>query len=90
MSAEILRSIPWRALQEIKKAFGLRYIGQNKEWTEVHWSKQRGRKNMVEKRHRGICVQSVLAKWYCGCLTILLQIEMRSVEGRDKSPYVWF
>ena len=31
ISAEILKSIPWRALQKIKKAFERRYIGEHKE-----------------------------------------------------------
>ena len=39
----------------------------------------------LEGQTRGICVQSVLAKWYCGCLTILLEMELRNVEKRDKS-----
>ena len=36
--AEILKSIPWRALQTIKKAFEMRYIGENKEDIEM-WLK---------------------------------------------------
>ena len=39
----------------------------------------------LEGQTRGNCVQSVLAKWYCGCLTILLEMELRNVEKRDKS-----
>ena len=31
ISAEVLKSIPWRALQKIRKAFEIRYLGQNKE-----------------------------------------------------------
>ena len=31
-----------------------------------------------------MCVQSVLAKWYCGCLSVLLDMELREVEKRDK------
>ena len=38
----------------------------------------------LEGQTRGICVQSVLAKWYCACLTILLEMELRNVEKRDK------
>ena len=33
--AEILRSIPWRALQKIRKAFEMRDLGQNKEENET-------------------------------------------------------
>ena len=33
-----------------------------------------------EGRSRGICIQRVLAKWYCGCSTILLDIELRNVQ----------
>ena len=35
ISAEILKSIPWRALQKIKKAFEMRYTGENKEDIET-------------------------------------------------------
>ena len=38
----------------------------------------------LEGQTRAICVQSVLAKWYCGCLTSLLEMELRKVEKRDK------
>ena len=37
----------------------------------------------LEGQKRGICVQSVLAKWYCGCLAILVEIELRNVKKRD-------
>ena len=79
------------ALQKIKKAFELRYIGRNKEDTDTWLGNiivlipKTKVIDRLEGQTRGICVQSVLAKWYCGCLTILLQIEMRSVERRDKS-----
>ena len=47
----------------------------------------------LDGQTRGICVQSVLAKWYCGCLAILLEMELRNVEKRDKklgrSAYFW-
>ena len=39
----------------------------------------------LEGQTRCICVQSVLAKWYCGCLTILLEMELRNVGKKDKS-----
>ena len=39
----------------------------------------------LEGQTRGICVQSVLAKWYCGCLTILLEMESRNVAKQHKS-----
>ena len=40
-------------------------------------------KDRLEGQTRGICVQDVLAKWYVGCLTVLL--EMRNIDKRDKS-----
>ena len=40
----------------------------------------------LESQTRNICVQSALAKWYCGCLTILMEMEMRNAGWRDK---VW-
>ena len=90
ISAEILKSIPWRALQKIKKAFERRYTGENKEEIET-WLRNIivliPKKKVIDKlegQTRGICVQSVLAKWYCGCLTILLEMELRNVEKRDK------
>ena len=30
-------------------------------------------------------MQSVLAKWYCGCLIILLDIKMRNMGRSDRS-----
>ena len=75
ISAEILKSIPWRALQKMKKAFELRYIGQNKEDIDT-WLRNIivliPKKKVIDRlegQTRGICVQSALAKWYCGCLT---------------------
>ena len=35
ISAEILKSIPWRPLQKIKNAFEMRYKGENKEDLET-------------------------------------------------------
>ena len=91
ISAEILKTVPWRALQKIQNAFELRYRGQSKEDIET-WLRNIvvfiPKEKMIEKlegQTRGICVQSVLAKWYCGCLTILLEIEMREIERKDKS-----
>ena len=92
ISADILKTLPWRALQKIKNAFELRYKGQNKEDIET-WLRNIivliPKKKVIEKlegQTRGICVQSVLAKWYCGCLTILMEMEMKNVGRRDK---VW-
>ena len=34
-SAEILKSVPWRALQKIRKAFEMTYLGQNREEIET-------------------------------------------------------
>ena len=91
ISAEVLKSIPWRALQKIQKAFEMRYKGQNKEDIET-WLRNIivliPKKKVIDRlegQTRGTRVQSVLAKWYCGCLTILLEIEMRNVGRRDKS-----
>ena len=41
--------------------------------------------NRLEGQTRGICVQSVLAKCYCGCPSTLLEMELGEVEKRDKS-----
>ena len=71
ISAEILRSISWRALQKNKKVFERRYTGEDKEKIET-WLRNiivLFRKKMVydrfEGQTRGICVHSVLARWYC-------------------------
>ena len=29
---------------------------------------------------RGVCVKSVVAMWYCGCLTMLVDIEIRNIQ----------
>ena len=39
----------------------------------------------LEGQTRRICVQSVLVKWYCGRLTILLKMKFRNMEKRDTS-----
>ena len=90
-SAEILKSVPWRALHKISMAFEMSYLGQNKEEIET-WLRNIialiPRKKVIDKQEgqtRGICVQSVLAKWYCGCLTILLEMELGEVVKRDLS-----
>ena len=69
----------------------MRYKIQNKEDIET-WLRNIivliPKKNVVDRlegQTRGICVQSALAKCYCGCLTILLEMELRNVERRDKS-----
>ena len=41
--------------------------------------------NRLEGQTGGICVQSVLAKWCCGCLSTLLEMELRELGKRDKS-----
>ena len=91
ISAEILKFIPWSALQKIRKAFEMRYLGQNKEEIEA-WLRNTivlipKKKTMtrLEGHTRGICVQSVLAKWYCGYLCILLEMELREVVKGDKT-----
>ena len=68
----------------------MRYKGQNKEDFET-WLTDIivliPMKKVIDKlegQTRGICVQSVLTKWYCGCLTVLLGMEMRSIGRRDK------
>ena len=98
ISAEILQSIPWRALQKISKAFKMWFIGRNNEGIET-WLRniiilipKKTTIDRLEGQTRGICAQSVLAKWYCGCLTILLEMELRNVEKRDelgRHPYFW-
>ena len=91
ISAEILKSIPWRALQKIEKAFAMRYTGENKEDIET-WSRNiivlTPKKKVIDRlegQTREIFVLSVLAKWYCGWLTILLEMELRNVGKKDKS-----
>ena len=81
----------WRALQKIKNTFGKRYTGEDKEDIET-WLRNSivltPKKKVIDRlegQTRGICVQSVLAKWYCGCLAILLEMELRNVGEEDKS-----
>ena len=72
LSAEILNSIPWRALQKFRRTFELRYQGLNREEIET-WLRniivlipKKRIINKLEGQTRGICVQSVVATWYCG------------------------
>ena len=90
LSAEILKSIPWRALQKVKKAFQRRYTVEDEEietWLRniIVLIPKKKVIDRLEGQTRGIFVQSVLAKCYCGCLTILLEMEWRNAEKRDKS-----
>ena len=91
ISAEVLNPYLRKLCRKSKKTFGMRDKGQNKEDIET-WLRNIivliPKKKVIERlerQARGICVQFVLAKWYCGCLTILLEMEMRSMERRDKS-----
>ena len=47
-----------------------------------------------ERQTGGICEQSVLAKRCCGCLTILMEIEMMNIGRKNKGcenvPYFGF
>ena len=36
-----------------------------------------------EGQSRGICIQSVLAKWCCRWLTILMEMELRNVDKKN-------
>ena len=90
ISAEILQSIPWKALQKISKAFEMWFIGQNNKDIET-WLRniiilipKKKTIDRLEGQTRGICAQSVLAKWHCGCLTILLEMELRNVEKKGR------
>ena len=73
-----------------KKTFEMRYKGQNKEEIEtclrnlIVLIPKNKVIDKLEGQTRGICVQNVLAKWYCGCLTILLEMEMRRIGKREK------
>ena len=68
ISAEILKFIPWSAVQKIRKAFEMRYPGQNKEEIEA-WLRniivlipKKKTMTRLEGQTRRICVHSVLAK----------------------------
>ena len=46
------------------------------------------KKKVIEKlegQTRGIRVQSVLAKCYCGCLIFLMEMEMKNLRKREKA-----
>ena len=89
ISAEIIKTIPWRALQKIRRVFKLRYVGSNKEEIQS-WLRNIivliPKKKMIKLmgQTRGICIQSVLAKWYGRCLSILLDMELRELEKGKK------
>ena len=62
ISAEILKSVPWEALQKIRNAFEMRYLAQNKEEIET-WLRntivlfpKKKTMNMLEGQTTGICV----------------------------------
>ena len=93
ISLEIFSTLPWREGQKTNIGFELRYKGQHKEDIET-WLRntivlipKRKWIDRLEGQSRGICVQSVLPKWYCGCITILMEIEMRNI-GRNDEEWV--
>ena len=59
ISSEVLKALPWSAVQKTKGAFERRYLGDNKE------------KNPTSKSFFGFVFR---AKWYCRCFTILMDI----------------
>ena len=71
ISAEILKTLPWRALQKTKNAYELSYKGRNKEDIET-WLRNiivlMPKKKVIEKldRKRGAFVSRV--SWQGGCL----------------------
>ena len=94
MASQLKSSKPYlgELCRTLKKDFELRDEGQSTEDTET-WLRNNivliPKKQVIDRlgsQTRGIGVQSVLAKWYCGCLTILMEMEKRNVGGRDK---VW-
>ena len=59
ISAEVLKTLPWRALQKIKNAFDLETCLRN----IIVLKPKKKMIDRLEGQTRGICVQSVLAKW---------------------------
>ena len=91
ISSEILQALPWRAVQKTKTALETRYKGCNKEDIET-FSRDvivlRPKKNGIDRHEahtRGICVQSVLAEWCCGCLTKSMEMELKNIVWGNKS-----
>ena len=91
ISAEILKSIPWRALQKIRKAFEMRYLAQNSEEVET-WlrntivliSKKKTMNRLEDREEESMC----RVCWPNGIVDgrfILLETELGEVEKRDKS-----
>ena len=72
ISSQVLEALLWRAVQKLKGASERRYLGYSKESIEtwlknvvVLLPKKVGIERM-EGQTRGLCVQSVVAKWCCG------------------------
>ena len=77
----------------------MRYTGENQEEIET-WLRniivlipKKKVLDRLEGHTRGFCVQSVLAKWYCECLTILLEMELTIVckkrQELGRNTYFW-
>ena len=77
--AELLKTLPWRTVQAITRAFTRRYLG------EPLGNRVIGEKNVIVPlprksksishlagQTRGLFVQSTRAKWYGRCLAVLL------------------
>ena len=88
ISAEILKNIAMERTAENQECF----CNLSKEHSNVDietWLSNIvlvPKKKVIDRQEgqtRDNFVQSVLAKWYCGCLTILMETEMRNM-GREQ------
>ena len=71
--------VPWRAQQTIRLTFAVRYVESCLENIIISLATQATTLvTGLQWQTRGICIQSVLAKWYCGCLANFSQRSIAS------------
>ena len=72
ISAEVLKTLPWRALQKIKNAFELRYKGQSQEDIES-WLRNiivlKPKKKVIDRLEVHLCAELF---WQSGTVDVLL------------------
>ena len=73
---EMIKALLWKALRVITQTFESRYMGSDTQPVES-WLKNiiilKTWKTNDTEQARGIRLQSALAKWYCGCVSNMLQ-----------------
>ena len=80
VAPEMIRALPWKALIVIRQTFERRFMGFDTHLVEswlanisILLSKHAKQVTHLQVQTCGICLQNTLAKWYCVCLSNMLE-----------------